>query len=594
MAQPITKWQAFRHFYSKDNPGRSVQEASVAWEEYKNKHGVVSKTSTKISPQTSPKTSPKKSPGKKSPSRKTQMEMLAPATLTGLPMEVGRIMSQYLPDKSVAYLQSLSKRTKAFTQKELERICEELPTKGEVIGYVKELLTMPTFTVSFLRPSKVSEEDSTNNDEDSEGEVSEKEEDEEDEEDEEEFQYSNLTMTNAKLLFISNEIDTAGVRLRRSSQQVSRDYVGNYITSLPDPLTMYRILQRRKSCKPKQRGEYLGIVMEYVRSVMKPLLEPFLSKADIKRVFESRERTEIRINLLPIMPQPQPNQQNAPEIYDIRQLRNTYILSGYYLHLASKWLRNELVDNAFPQGDAATHEYIIELINSIFHFFENATREGAFGLEFGLESTYPTTSEVLDYIDETIKKKGTRKVAFYFTIATPSIATATIFIKELTISGGIVKELIWYNCTLQFGGTSRPEIKTVTTSGTVALEKWHNNKILPGIVDPQTAYAISKQTGTKQFVPSTIISAVRRIIREFVTSMHVYINNTVNIVEDLIENILRLSYYEKSLLLPLCLLIVRWLGFPLPEIEIQVPIWNPDKISAPLLVVLQTINKNLV
>jgi len=50
MAQSLQTWQTFQHEYAKTNPGSSKQQISAAWNEYKNKHVIVTKTSPIRSP----------------------------------------------------------------------------------------------------------------------------------------------------------------------------------------------------------------------------------------------------------------------------------------------------------------------------------------------------------------------------------------------------------------------------------------------------------------------------------------------------------------------------------------------------------------
>lgn len=131
----IAKWQSFLSYYAKQNPGSSKQEASKAWAEYKEQHGIVNGTTKKSStrkqsPKKSPKNSPKNSPIKKSPLRFGGT----------LPKDVLHIIASNIEDaQTIGRMTIASKITGNVVLSKLEKLCNAPITETEILSTLDSL-----------------------------------------------------------------------------------------------------------------------------------------------------------------------------------------------------------------------------------------------------------------------------------------------------------------------------------------------------------------------------------------------------------------------------------------------------------------------
>jgi len=564
MAQPITKWQAFQSYYARENPGSSKQQASVAWSKYKEIHGIVLKTSPKREVKKSPaKNSPaKNSPAKKSLSNprsppKTEMHKLVRATLTGLPPDISRIIAGQLPGKSIAGLQATSKRTKAITQQELERICKEMPTKGEIAAYVKDRLAMPTGSMEFLTLPDMGEEV------------------------QESVILNAFSMKEDIIEHLLSSKDGSELNIIGGYAVISKPDVLTRVNTLADPTTMFNVLKRRTSCH-KTDGHNVWLVLEYVKNILRPLLAPILSVDQIEEVLSGK---------VPEITAPLPPFDNVV----VDNPRYSYVSALYLLNIVVKWMTKDLdmtlgrIINPQRDIEVVTHRNsYIERIAAFFRddgFLRIATTQPI--------PIYPTTTEILEYMQKKLKSGENARVAFYSHKPMHSFEPRLIsihIVREFIISEG--------NITLEtrdFTPLSRhspPEAPYIREIGEPALETFNDmvkRKNLPGLVDIKTMHAIIKEKGIFT-PPKHHANYVAKQLRDLFLSVIATATNVIGWHDDGGNTDNRLFRGEYTALtstnakgLPAfgiyLLLIARWNGSPLVDLEAK-PFTIKDALDA--------------
>jgi len=565
MAQPITKWPTFYSKFAQENPGSTKQQASIAWNKYKETHGIVLKTSPKTSPT---KTSPSKSPSKPRSAPKTEMHRLVQPTLTGLPPGVGEMISGYLPGQALAALQATSKRTKAITQQELMKMCDEFPTKGEVLTYVKDMLGMPTGEIHFIRLPNVASPRI----------------------DDRGAHFSSILMSEDLPKYRSvwvdvhdlNLVDIDGIMNRFSSDVTDR------ISSLADPTTILEVMLKRKSCH-KTKEYYIQVALQYAKNIIRPFLAPLLDSKQIEEVFAGKTST-ISTEIPP-----------QGEV----ETRFSFRLAMYNLHLLLAWLeRRNILEGIFVPNiiNEATMNLRREFAIRIMMFFrangfvEKVTKQ--------LPSIYPTATEILEYMQKKLESGESARVAFYIhmprNVIEFGVASAHT-VTEFLIADNKV-EMIQH----KFASTYYPKIPTSIPTITKTVERnqaTFNNmlktKIVPGLVDTKTLHAIINREGiyTPRYRPQFVDSLLRVLLFNVIGTATRVINwlsdnSTVTfarLIRGEYRNVLQKNIELVPILATYLLLIARWNGHPLPELE-----KTPITVNAGLFGALDEIMKTFL
>jgi len=468
MAQPITKWQAFQSYYSRDNPGSSKQQTSSAWEEYKQRHGVVTKSSTKRT-KTSPKKSPgstnsasytnvvvkspvkilskqspsKKSPSKKSPSRTHMRQLLGEPTLTNLPPGIGEHISSFLPSKSVATMQRTTKRTQHITKQRLEELCREFPTKEEVANYVKDIL-VGSFSIHFLvLPGSLPI-----------GTV--------------EF---TLTSEGGEIKRYANAIDQTGAEIPHQTETIAYTNVAAHCTKFVDPQTMGKIIRRRKGCNEGYSNYYdVYMVRLYIDTILRPIMRYVLEEKEIDAIVLTPLTIAID-NTFPLKPVP----------INEEELR-IYRLAIIHLHFASNWCAargylspdwNELVTRP--------HEVIRSRLRVVHRAYVQVKSPGG--------DEVLTTTNLLAYIQTQLNANKPVRVAFLSTEEigiSPKIRSVYELVLKNANSGTYTRRGYYIRSS---------EIVYESSSGPEAYNSILSTKLVPGVVDPITAKAIVQEKG---------------------------------------------------------------------------------------------------
>lgn len=435
---------------------------SSAWEEYKQRHGVVTKSSTKKTKKTSPKKTPvkspvktpvklppKQSPSKKSPSKKTHtQQLLGVPTLANVPREVGEHISSFLPSKSVVTMQRTTKRTKEFTQKQLEEICKEFPTQQEVVNYVKDIL-LGSFGIHFLvLPGSLPI-----------GTI--------------EF---TLLSEGGEIKRYSNAIDENADDPPRPTETVNYANVAAYCTKFVDPPTMNVIMRRRKGCNkmPMYAGDYdVYMVRVYIDTILRPIMRYLLEEKEIDTIFFSPK--EVDIDILPLKPVP----------IVIEELR-IYRLAIMHLHFASNWCiargylspdRDELENNP--------HDIVRSRLKVVYRAYVEAATPGA--------DEVLTTSNLLEYIQLQLNTNKPVRVAF---LSIEEVEEHTNLLKIRSVYELVLKDANSGTYTRRGYYIVSNETVYESSSGPEAYQRILSTKLVPGIVDLFTAKAIVQEKGS--------------------------------------------------------------------------------------------------
>jgi len=476
MAEPINNWQAFRQYYSRDNPGRPVQEASIAWTEYKAKHGIetgsTKKASTKRSqPRKSPTrtiTSPKRSnrrgkeqsPVKRSPP-KTHMQAMIPSTLVGLPPELLGYVTRHLPSGSVGVLQLLSRGMKGKTQHALVQLCQELPTTNEVIQYIRSRLQVDKpISVDILVPSnkdmrspKIMKLEMLG-------------------------VYSLFAPTNQFTAFVPGTTNVV-IHPNTSGLSVKTELDEGFA----NPFTLLGALRRRESCRKEyfikyNNDEYgVNIVREYIRATVTPLLSSLVD-VDASRVFDANVPVlkDEDIVLLPI-----------PEVN-----RMIYTSKVAFLGvLLAIWLNTPLgnvFDSFGDNVDLTENEEMQRVLKMRVRMIHQRYVEVLEMME-PLDSLQPDGREVAQYMRAKLLKKEPFRIGFIKTMYSqgPSITTS-----EVHNVRSIARDVIE---TYTYIGGERIRIRDHTS--TVDIKYMIQNESVHGNVDPHTLRAILEIRGAE-------------------------------------------------------------------------------------------------
>jgi len=557
MAQPLHSWQAFQHEYAKTNKGSTKQQVAQEWRKYKEQHGV-----TKTSPKRIEKSPSKKSPSyanivvKKSP-KKTEMHRLAGATLTNLPPGVGEMISRLLPDKSIAALQTTSKRTKHITQQRLDELCRELPTSKEIVSHIRELLASPNFAVSFLRPLS---------------------------EDEEELRGAYLSFFSQNAIFKFRSYKAVHDFMSWNEFYPFRSSLDEFEAPYVDPNTLLNILEKRLGCKKQQ---YYNMVIEYTHNVMRPVLQLFLSEEQIASVFQGEQIPNLVIVVPPF-----------EGVLD----RNEYLRRVFRLHFARVWLLNtpNNIDMTVTRAEDVHIPFVIaEQVEGIAGFFRTWLANRLSGM---YEHIYVTSSEVIAYIQDKINSKKHARIALYTNQPVLHLG-AYYSVKEITIQNGRITT-VERKYSEPFRREDRlivrdtGEIEVEAESGEKDLAMWLKYKSFFGIVDPATALSIIREKGHAS--PHCDAECADGLIRDRIRSLIKDVLHSLSIDSALIPSAffsrilakkIQIPAHIKSIAIPQLLLIARWLGLSGPllesiEKEVPIPDKNADKRFKEVLSVL--------
>lgn len=547
MAQPITKWQAFRSYYARENPGVSVQQAAEAWETYKQRHGVVTKTSTKRSPKKSPKKSLKKSPIKgkqhaKSPpksSPKSVMHKLTQPTLLGIPRELSGMIFNKLPDKELARMQSVSGRTKALTNKNIQEICNELPTQKEVLAFVKDMLVLRNFATCFFVHADQFHEPQVNSLYIEDG----------------SFGYKNF--------LIMPGFGTYGILTASTGWLERNEGLGN-VTTLANPETIRNILARRGSCSAQKGQYYADLMQRYIRSIIDPFLEPFISAENIKKMYAGQDIPDGEF----IRP-PQPNQidgnDNPFKAYNLQVLR---------LILALGWLRNgRNIEDTIHEDDQENAARLFETLTRTIREIRQEYQYYKAPEVYTRTDIVYTTSDVVKYIQRHIRDKTSTRVAFY-TISyevTVRMLGRIEYGRVRSVSEYVVEDGVPQNVVTHSTDQTRDALKKITVKETPAQEAFDellNQKIAPGMVDPITlSIMLQDQDDDSRIVNDSVeLNVVMAAYHAGLLRHPMRSGYNMLLAGRFKDDLMILSTLFAHLLI-----IARWLGVPMPKEEAQTP-----------------------
>jgi len=562
MAQPITKWQAFQSYHARENPGSSKQQAGVAWNEYKEKHGVVTKTKTSVkkspsrrsvSPVSSRKAaspikkSPsKKSPGKKSSSKgskpksppKTEMHKLVGATLTGLPRDITGLITGYLPGKSLAMLQATSKRTKAITQPILEAMCRDLPTHKEIAAFVEDMLVFPNFVVSFFEP-----------------------------------EVDGVHDTRVTIIEASDGI------LSRSYSALEEEFAGlvdyidfperrdvlQHVTPLANPESIRNILARRGSCT-KEKGQYYADLMQrYIRGIIDPFLTTFLHAEEMEKMYAGQDIAD-DIIIGPPLVDPEAEDYHGDNPF------GEYTLQVLRLTLALGWLRGAKEIQLVDEYDRTDAQYIFNMVVSTIRQIRQEYQYFKVPDVYTRTDIVYTTTDIVKYIQQHIHNKTSIRVAFY----TPSLILPnhdrTFSVTEFVIMNGTPQDAVTHSYTrLRRIDTLPSRITVVTTPSQEAFDELLGRKIVPGIVDPLTLRNILANRNVAalntMFTDTIILAVALAGVRAGILKAESHLGYRMLLAGRYGEKLLQLTSLFSNLLI-----IARWLGIPMTKEEGQAPV----------------------
>ena len=147
----ISSWQIFRSEYAQIHPGTSIAAVGEAWREYRDAgRAGPDARSPSPSPERRKSKSPKRSKSPKKPSKSPPKYYggLASASLTGIPTELGNIISKHAGKKATRALQVTSRGTRKLSrqvaEEELKEACSTLFKPSEFIAtYLDGLFKFP-------------------------------------------------------------------------------------------------------------------------------------------------------------------------------------------------------------------------------------------------------------------------------------------------------------------------------------------------------------------------------------------------------------------------------------------------------------------
>jgi len=238
MAQPITKWQAFRQYYATSNPGSNIQAVSIAWREYKEQHGITTKPTNNTNVEVVPMV--------KNVSGVIQL------TLLGLPLDLVRYLMPFLASQSIARLHRTCKQTKEWTKARLEVLYHSLPTHKEVSFFLQNRMVLP-YRTSVELLSKRTEQDWR----------------------------TTLTLHNGQL---------ALTLMNQKHVKVRSNYLENNEHVWIDPTTMLAVMYSRKNVT-EDRGEYgMSVIREYIQNILMPWLPTVSEDEDIVTLSNTEQK----------------------------------------------------------------------------------------------------------------------------------------------------------------------------------------------------------------------------------------------------------------------------------------------------------------
>ena len=454
------------------------------------------------------------------------MHRLVQPTLTMLPPGVGEIISSHLSPKSVAKMQRTTKRTHTFTKQALTEQCNELPSRGEVVAFIKDM-SIAYFDVTFLAEQL--------------GDT---------------FESTILTLHRGELLVRHNRA-IRGIPLLVNSETQSHTSISAYITEYPNPSVLLEVLWRRKSCLTKGEVRY-GVEMarKYLRDMVTPTLLSIMDKEQIDRLFSLEE---LNVNTLVIRPRPE-------GVEDI--LFNEHNIDR--LQILAEWASNSII----------TDERSVELLVGNIRNSYLALPETGMQLPF-------TTTDVLAYIQRQLDANKPVRVSFYEVDTQYGAFGSDPQAKATTRIVRKVHELTLENAntgtyrTSGFYWNDTSDIQEKTTSGPQQLRYLLKFKLAPGLVDPATAYAILREKGIDRHdYDWTTILRTMRLAFDFSLTPELF-------RASLTEGLKSRNEGGKKKILKQLLLLLRWLGRPI-EPSAKNPVSNILRAAKVLYELAQT------
>jgi len=515
---PNLDYNSFRTWRKNNGIRGTQQELKIAWNKYKSSNTLLpGKKSPVRSPskKTSPKKSPIKTPSYANVVAKTHTQQLLGApTLANVPKDVGEYISSFLPSRSLALLQSTSKATRIHSRQQLALLCSELPSKGEILSYLKDQLTFPS-TVFFIPPTEDTENNAFTD-------------------------VMKVVSSNGTLRITHERLNRTHLTTHENTRIHQYQNIEANITGLIDPMSLLDILKRRKSCinNPNYGVE---LAQAYLRVNAIPVLRLLMDESEIDTVF-SEDKPMDSVVLKPV-----PARANRME-------RNVYITSLIRLEILIKWVMSS------PHELSGSLDSLLALVRPKLGMFRKAYHD----LETYQSVRIPyDTSGVLEYIQKRLKSGQPTKVTFLGAVDSSIVGAYAPAVHELnmkTMNSGV------YTITT-IGENHEVAADKHPTAGPLALQEMLRTKMPLGTVDLQTMRAILDEQGLYSAWKDTLLA-----IRERVANA-LYIRPLPGNYEDyqrdreaLESALMRETEDAQILLLSRTLLFLRWLGVTNPNI----------------------------
>jgi len=294
-----------------------------------------------------------------------------PATLTGLPRELGTMIASHLPPRAVGSMQRTSKRTQQFTSVEMKKLCETLPDEDELGDYLKYLEDVY--------------------------------------DDRRVYRYDPIILQIARkqagtytIYYLVDINNWTQIRLIAGKEGES--------DGIPDPTTVLDILRRRVGCRAAYLDKHdvdgygVNMARNYLRGVLRPFLLPIVGK-DEEMLFIVGDDTDIDDLVRPI-----PTSTDEEE--EIR-LRKKYQNNLQHLRMLVWWM-NRITDLEYEQDvdPGILRQEAVRLLEQIKEYSTNLF-DLMSKLDEERDTSLPDHAEVVRWIrkslvDEEMKRKGLR------------------------------------------------------------------------------------------------------------------------------------------------------------------------------------------
>jgi len=304
-----------------------------------------------------------------------------PATLTGLPRELGSMIAGYLPPKAVGIMQRTSKRTQQISRVTLMQLCETLPDEDELREYIAYMDEIHSTRIICKYAPDV----------------------------------ARIARARAGYHATSYSlVDVDGWKRIRTLEE------GEF-TGIPDPRTVFDILRRRVGCRKDYLNKYsmdgygLNIVRTYLRGVLRPFLLPIIGQKE-DMLFDPTavvdEDDDMEEFMLPI-----PTGKDDAETLILRKkyqnnMQQLRFLVLLWLDRVSWEFGSQYIDNDDENNSAeGLVEGAVELIQHI-HKYSNRLVNIMEQLDKEREDSLPNHVEVIRWIRKMLTNKEKLRVGF--------------------------------------------------------------------------------------------------------------------------------------------------------------------------------------